>query len=68
MAFEIRVPMAMVFGRLRPTAVRVFRAAPEEADGHDRAPRTSQPAPRDEDVELAVREHLYGTRPNGQRR
>jgi hypothetical protein len=60
MAFEIRVPMGAAFGRLRPTAVRMFRAAPGSTDGHDRVEPTAPPGPREEDVELAVREYLYG--------
>jgi hypothetical protein len=67
MAFEIRVPWGIAFGRLRPTGPRVLSAAPNGADEHDRLQRTPPLPPGDEDVELAVREHLYGTRPNPRR-
>ena len=60
MAFEIRVPSGIAFGRLRPTGVRVLKAAPDGANGRDRMGRAPSSPPRDEDVELAVREHLYG--------
>jgi hypothetical protein len=60
MAFEIRVPRPMTLGRLRPTAVRVFRAAPIRRGlrPEDRVP-ARMPG---EDVELEVRERLYGIR------
>jgi len=63
MAFEIRVPRSIVFGRLRPSAVRVFRAAPGRLQvGSAPERRRSAPLPA-EDVELEVRERLYGARP-----
>jgi hypothetical protein len=67
MAFEIRVPRGIAIGRLRPTGFRMLKAAPDGANAHDRVERTPPPRPRDEDVELAVREHLYGSRPSGRR-
>jgi hypothetical protein len=63
MAFEIRVPKSMALGRLRPSAVRVFWAAPGRL-GVRSAPERRRPAPvLAEDVELEVRERLYGARP-----
>ena len=63
MAFEIRVPRSMALGRLRPSAVRVFRAAPGRLHVRS-APERGRPAPLPaEDVELEVRERLYGARP-----
>ncbi len=72
MAFEIRVPRGMAFGWLRPAGVRMLGAAANGGDGlnggdgDDRVPAPPL-APRDQDVELAVRERLYGTRPNPRR-
>ncbi len=63
MGFAIRVPRAVVPGRLWPAGVRLFRYPRSPANERDEADRTHQPPPGDEDVELAVRERLYGTHP-----
>jgi hypothetical protein len=62
MAFAIRIPWSTSLGRLGPSAARAIRSSPVRL--HARAETDGeQPAPvRDEDVELAVREHLYGAR------
>jgi hypothetical protein len=62
MVFEIRVPRSMTLARLRPSAARAFRAAPRRL-GVRSAPERRRPAPiLAEDVELEVRERLYGAR------
>jgi hypothetical protein len=73
---EVRVPRAAL-GRLGPSAYRVIRAAPARLHGRpqSRKPRAARQAPSEdaeldpknaepdpEDVELAVRERLYGAR------
>jgi hypothetical protein len=67
-ATEIRVPRALALGRLGPSAYRAIRAAPARL--HPRPePREPSAEPQSrghseldpEDVELAVRERLYGT-------
>lgn len=62
MAFEIRVPRSVNLGRLGPSAIRALRSAPvrlQVRPGEERRPAAPVP---DEDVELAVRERLYGAR------
>jgi hypothetical protein len=76
-ATEVRVPRAAALGRLGPSAYRVIRAAPARLHGRPESreqraerqppredaeldPQTVEPDP--EDVELAVRERLYGAR------
>jgi hypothetical protein len=61
MGFEIRVPRAMTPGRLWPAGVRPFRNSSGATDRREAEPG-NPPPPREEDVELAVRERLYGTR------
>ena len=62
MAFAIRVPRTMALGRLAPSAVRVIRSAPAKLHVRSEASdRNPEPVP-EVDVELEVREHLYGER------
>jgi hypothetical protein len=62
MAFEIRVPRSVSFDRLRPP-LRALRSAPARLHVRgERDRRRPAPIPA-EDVELAVRERLYGSRP-----
>jgi hypothetical protein len=62
MGFEIRVPRAMMPGRLWPAGARLLRDPERTAGERGGTDRRHPPPPRDEDVELAVRERLYGTR------
>jgi hypothetical protein len=62
-AFELRVPRAPALGRLGPSAYRVLRDAPGRLNGRPHAAAPPPPPPSVEDVELAVRERLYGGRP-----
>jgi hypothetical protein len=63
MAFAIRVPKSVTLGRLRPPAARAFRAAPIRRRGHrPEDPRHVPAGMSGEDVELEVRERLYGIR------
>jgi hypothetical protein len=64
MGFEIRVPRAVMPGRLWPAGARPFRDAQDTSSEREGADQTHQSPPREEDVELAVRERLYGTRPH----
>ena len=63
MAFEIRVPRTMALGRLGPSAVRVIRSAPAKLHVRsESSARQAAPEVPAVDVELEVREHLYGVR------
>jgi hypothetical protein len=62
MAFELRVPRTMALGRLGPSAVRVIRSAPVKLHVRSESGDRQPPETPAVDVELEVREHLYGVR------
>jgi hypothetical protein len=59
---EVRVPRALALGRLAPSAYRAIRTAPARLQVSPEAPEPDPERESPEDVELAVRERLYGTR------
>jgi hypothetical protein len=61
-ATEIRVPRTLALGRLGPSAYRVIRAAPARLQMRPESRKADQERESPEDVELAVRERLYGAR------
>jgi hypothetical protein len=61
-SFEIRVPRALAVGRISSAASRVIRPNPKPVESRREPERLDPEAVPPEDVELAVRERLYGTR------
>jgi hypothetical protein len=59
---EIRLPRTLALGRLGPSAYRVIRTAPARLQVRPEAREPDPERQSPEDVELAVRERLYGAR------
>lgn len=61
-SFEIRVPRALAGARIGSVAARAIRSSPRPVESRREPDHADPEATPPEDVELAVRERLYGTR------
>jgi hypothetical protein len=61
-SFEIRVPRALAGVRISSVAARAIRSSPRPVESGREPGHADPEAAPAEDVELAVRERLYGTR------
>jgi hypothetical protein len=67
-SFEIRVPRALAGARIGSVAARAIRSTPSPVERRQEPERSDPSVVPPEDVELAVRERLYGSSPRARQR